>query len=110
MWPPLSSTLHPKELHPVIAATISCLVKNNGRVVWSPAPDQPDGSKAGQWVTITDACFMSATGRLSKALINVGRQAGLHVVDMPEAIFQVIQHYFFLLTSPEPAQCKRGPC
>ncbi|KAL0056137.1 hypothetical protein WJX82_008032 [Trebouxia sp. C0006] len=76
------STLHPKEWHPVIAATISCLAKNNGRVVWSPAPDQPHGSKAGQWVTVTDACFISATNRPSQPLIHVGRQAGLHVVDI----------------------------
>ncbi len=82
--------LHPKELHPVIAATISCVVNNNGRVMWSPAADQPDGSKAGQWVTVTDACFVSAMDRPSQPLMNVGRQAGLHVVDIPGPSLQVI--------------------
>ncbi len=89
----------PKEMHPVIAATVSCLLNDNGRVVWSPAADQLNGSKSGQWVTVTDACFISAANRPSKPLMNVGRQAGLHMVDVPRQILQVIdQNVSFVMT------------
>ncbi|KAL0040856.1 hypothetical protein WJX79_007533 [Trebouxia sp. C0005] len=54
LWP-LPTNTFPKELHPVAAATISCLIKDNGRVLWSPAADQPDGSKAGQWPLLMHA-------------------------------------------------------
>ncbi len=110
LWPLPTNTSHPIELHPVAAATVSCLTKPNGRVLWSPAADQPDVSKLGQWVTVNDACFISATHTPSKALIKVGRQAGLHMVDMPEAISQVIQQHCCLLTSPKPSQCRQGSC
>ncbi|DBB04152.1 TPA: hypothetical protein ACH3X1_013198 [Trebouxia sp. C0004] len=61
-------------MHPVVAATICCLLKSNGRVLWSPAADQLNGSKSGQWVIVADACFISAADRPSKPVMRV--QAG----------------------------------
>ena len=88
-------------MHPVIAATISCLLNDKGKVVWSSAADQLNGSKSGQWVTVTDACFISAVDRPSKPLMNVGRQAGLLVVDVPGQILQVIDRHVLCVRQDE---------
>lgn len=69
------------------AATVSCLIKNDSRVLWSAAADQADASRQGRWVTFREACFI--IGSPSKLLINVGRQAGLQAVELPDGILQV---------------------
>ena len=91
LWPPRTSTLHPKELRPVRSATFSCLHKNNSRILWSPTADLAEGGKDGQWVTVTEACFMSASDRPNQLVINVARRAGLHIVQVPMSIQQVCQ-------------------
>lgn len=70
------------------AATFSCLMKNDGRVLWSPAADSQPEDRQGQWVTVKEACFVPA-GKPSDCLINVGRRAGLHVVQISAPIAQV---------------------
>lgn len=84
LWPP-AFNFDPKELAPVAAATISCLVKNNSKVLW--VPSEREGSR-GQWFSASEACYLGATKPNAK-LLEVGRRAGLLIPDAPATMCQV---------------------
>ena len=92
MWPLDEGYLHPKELQPLAAATVEELVAKQHKVLWAAVAD----GATGQWVSAADARFLPpidsrllAHGRPSALLIDVARQAGLLVVDVPAVIYQV---------------------
>ena len=89
LWPPLANSLHPKELHPVISAMLSCLIDSGSNIVWA------EGCldlQAGQWVSLQEACFLPRDHKLSKTLVEVGRRAKLLIADVPADILQVRQY------------------
>lgn len=80
LWPPLDGSLDPKELEPVVDATIACCIENSSKIVW--VPDSREGLP-GQWVSCREACFLPSQGKPSPQVIAAGRRAGLLVPEVP---------------------------
>ena len=91
LWP--AEGLCPQELNAVTDAAISCLVRQEMKVIWAAgAVKCEDGAvkcEDGQWVSASEACFLAPGDKLSNTLIKVGRCAGLLIADVPESILQV---------------------
>ena len=103
VWPPVASTLHPKELHPVAAATVSDLIMKQKKVFWAAASHSGEG---GQWVSAADACFLARGAKPSPLLVDVATRAGLFITDVPANIYEVTSnqlHNFKNVTSAQVA-------
>lgn len=98
LWPPLDGSLDPKELEPVVAATVACFVDNGSNIVW--IPDSPEGLQ-GRWVSCKEACFLPSQAKLSPQVIAAGRRAGLLIPDMPENAQWVSTCLLAVLFTPE---------
>lgn len=80
LWPPLNGSLDPKELEPVVDATVACFVDNNSNIVW--IPESPEGLQ-GRWVSCKEACFLPRQAKLSPQVTAAGRRAGLLIPEIP---------------------------
>lgn len=73
----------------MVAATFSCIISQNSKVLWVPQADC-HAEDSGQWVSADQACFVSGSSdKPSATVANVARRAGVLLVEAPVALYQV---------------------